>query len=252
MPFKLRVFLDLRGAGEPHPEHLRAFGASVFERGLYSDHHAYSKSHSVGRMVQGEHGTWALDSGALDDRLLSVARSRLTPGAPVFLGSLKGEVRDSKIVASATWGELENVSPLETARFISQTPMHFRSKRRTILEPDSNLLFGSVLRRCSDLPSLEGLDLRSIRFGTELDGASETTTGPGRYDHTLARRVAGRVAAWEGTVTVNVQEASSDQRRSLTTLALLAEFSGVGADTTAGFGAVRVDVSDALPAEASP
>lgn len=248
MPTKLRLQIHLEGSGEPASEHFRAFGSSVFESGLSGSHNASAKAYSVGRFAPFDPDVWQLDLAVADDRLVEVARSRLTRGTPVFLGSLRGELADGVTVTEhSSWEDLATSPRLSEARFTFVTPVHFRSSQRTITQPESLLIFRSLQERWRRWApdSAPDVDFRAVDWLLHLEGESIVSTGPGRYDAHRGRRVANRIMVWTGVATVMIESASDADRCSLGALARVAPFLGVGANTTAGFGATEVTLSHA-------
>lgn len=243
MPTKLRIQMRLEGSGIPEPEHLRAFGASIFERGLPGDHNGPGKAHSVGPLANPETDLWHLDLAVVDDRLVEVARSRLGRGTPVFLGPLRGEITDNvAVTAQRSWDDLCISLPLSVARFSFEAPVHFRSSQRRITEPEPLLIFRHLRDRWRQWApdSAPSIDFRAVVWSLRLDGTEVTATGPGRYDPRKGSRVANRIPVWAGEATVTIDEAASADRCALGALVQAAPFFGVGANTTAGFGATSV------------
>jgi len=243
MPTKLCIQMHLEGSDEPKPEHLRAFGSSVFERGLAGDHNRSAKAYSVGRFASPEPGLWQLDLAVADDRLAAVACSRLSQDTRVFLGPLRGTIADDATVSEQrTWDELNTSVPISAARFSFETPVHFRSSRRKITQPEPMLIFRHLRDRwrCWAPDSAPTIDFKDVTWSIRLEGKPIISTGPGRYDPDDARRVANRITVWTGAATVTIDQATDADRHSLGALAQASPFLGIGANTTAGFGATRV------------
>ena len=243
MPQVFRVYLDLEGDGLPAPEHMRGFASTLFEKGIDADHHGQIKPYTVGRFVPLGRRIWALDLTVTVDSLAPVVHDRLVPGHTVFLGPLSGVVSAPPVTISARpWADLAAAPPITGVELSFDTPVVFRHQGGQHAAPTPSLVFGHLRRRWRNLDpgTAPDVSFQEIEFGIDLSGTRVMARGAGSSDAGTGRTAAIQVAAFAGTAAIDVIEATMPERIALGALAGAAPFLGMGAWTTAGFGAVSL------------
>lgn len=236
MPALLRMHLNAAAAATPRQ--LLGAAAAICEN-HDADHHAAVKPFSVGLLTpgqsaEGDHGgSWTV--GWLPD-------AGLPPGWPpatVRFGSqartvagFDGQVR--------TYAELAASPPTRRAALTTTSPLFFSRNGRDLPLPEPVLIMRGLLTRWNTFAPValrvtddDATALFDTVFLDEMTGTTrKTDIAPGL-----------RQVGFDGQAQLRLlRTAAEHTTRIFAALLRFAEFAGVGAQTTAGFGRVTVDL----------
>lgn len=136
---------------------------------------------------------------------------------------------------------MADAPPLTDVRFLVESGVVFRRQvDGQHPRPTAQLVFGHLRKRWRffDPASAPDVAFSEIEFKVRLDGWFVTVEGPGRPTQNGRGRRSGSFRVFTGEIGIGVAQATEAERRALGALSRLAEFAGLGAFTTAGFGAV--------------
>lgn len=229
MPDLHRTRIELRGGdgSRPLPDHVHAVIAGWCEFG--TGHEDLRKPYSLHEVTTNARGLMlavnTVTYSATEALLQSVADSGL-----VRLGRQEFTVDRAVVVEESSWEDiLDAAADVAEGSFRFDSPTVFRSGRSDTVMPTPGLVFGHLRAVWSEWapPSLRPvIDLADTPIMvTSLQG--ETRTWPARR-----RQYPGFV----GSVTFGLGNVPRRDRMVLDSLGRLAEYAGVGANTTVGMG----------------
>lgn len=197
-----------------------------------SDHRAHAKPYAVSPPIHASNGT-TVEIAVLTDAAETRLLDRVRPGTPVRLGTARTIIRTPpRPDAAASWARLASGKPRRAwaLRFI--TPTTFRRGNAFTPAPSLTAILGSLRRTWQDftppeLPPLR-LDLAADPVWlTDIDVTSQTVT----INKLVVSGFTGRLRF--------ICDADDHTAAAIDTLVNLAEYAGVGAYTTRGFGYTR-------------
>ncbi|MFM8517082.1 MAG: CRISPR system precrRNA processing endoribonuclease RAMP protein Cas6 [Nevskiaceae bacterium] len=220
--------------GEVFPEQLHATACSLFETNDPDEHRAETKGFSVrfgrprGRILDIEFGI--LDDGLLTnaEECLRLQRDRLR------VGRRTGDVRHAEVLEIATWEDLaDDADHVEEITIDFETPTFFRRGRAYHLFPSPSVVFGHWRRRWEVF--------HSVAPQCEFDDRQVNVVAIDLRTHDLSYR-GERLGGFTGSVTYDVSGLPDSDRAAMCAFALIGPYAGCGSRTTAGFGAVSVEL----------
>jgi CRISPR-associated endoribonuclease Cas6 len=192
----------------------------TLSRWLDNDHHAQRKPWSWTAQDSG------LIIGLLDDRLAErLVRCGDAASMPV------------QQIAKADWAQLRSSRPRDCWDFDFVSPVTFRRGNRFLPWPSPSAVFGSLRAAWRTFGAPEVGDLK---LDLRLDPLVVTAVcGSSHTERVIVHNNDGvLVGGFVGTVRYALDGAADPE--AVSALARLAQFSGVGAYTTRGFGGVRI------------
>lgn len=157
-------------------------------------------------------------------------------GSQVRLGNARFTLRSIRSTR-APFARLAAQQPVREARLVFETPTYFSRNGRDYVLPDPDLVFGSVLRRWNAFTP------QPLRIERELSdellsslvvkSVTQLTTVDVEAAHGSVR------SGFVGDVTFATRSRSADIQSRFAALAAAADYLGVGAQTTRGFGVVQ-------------
>ncbi|GLI00900.1 CRISPR system precrRNA processing endoribonuclease RAMP protein Cas6 [Phytohabitans aurantiacus] len=214
-------------------EHLHAVACTWLDDSDEA-HRAKTKPYSISPPIEAPGGA-AIEIGLLTDQAADRFRQRVPAGTRVRLGSAWTTIRTPpQPVASTPWAALLAGKDCRAWSLRFLTPTTFRRGNAFTPTPNLSAILGSLRRTWrefapADLPPLE-LDLSTDPVWlTDIDVASQTV----RVNDRTVSGFTGRLRFVFDT------DGESEAAASVDALVRLAEYAGIGAYTTRGFGMVR-------------
>lgn len=231
MPSRWQVILPGIPAASVRLEHLHAAVSGWLDDGD-DEHRAQTKPYSVSPPISMPGGT-AVEVGLMTEQAAARLRERVSPGTRVRLGSRWSTVAAAPHpIAGVPWQSLPPAGPPGRAwclRFVS--PTTFRRGNAFTPAPTLPAILGSLRQAWRRFAPAElglALDLSAEPvWMTDIDVASQTT----RVNDRVVSGFTGRLRF--------VCDADDQTAAAVDALVRLAEYTGVGAYTTRGFGMVR-------------